>query len=49
MHIYTVTMKSGPDLWLVNVFAWNSEEAKEAAELRTEHGRAIKAVRATRK
>ena len=46
MHIYTVTMKDGADLYLINVFACNAEEAREAAELRVETGRAIKAVRA---
>lgn len=48
MHIYTVTMKDGADIYLVNVFAYSAEEAKQTAENQINFGHAIKATRASK-
>jgi hypothetical protein len=46
MTIFTVTIKDGPDLYHLNVFACSAEEALETANIKIHFGRAIKAVRA---
>ena len=46
MHIYTVTIKDGADLYNLNVFADSIEAAKEIARIKIWSGRVIKAIRA---
>lgn len=43
LHIYTVTLKQGTDRFTTTAFAYDTEHAKEVAELRYDNARAIKA------
>ena len=46
MHLYTVTLKSGPDTFTINVFADSMLEAAENAEIRYDSARAIRVKKA---